>query len=157
MNLMPNDMINQRLDRHIGTDDHQNGGENQSEPIHRFNAARIPALEDDQMHPRGEDERRDVVGEVSDNAENVAELWHKPRHQRDQNNLHDTENNISGIRDEVLSLGAWSPMSFHHLVHRLHPQRESTDDRDDHHDVHGHRHPRAVRQRLQNITLYAVS
>ena len=156
MNLMASDVVNQRLDRHNSADNHQNGREDEGEPIQRFHAARVLLLEDDEVHPGGEDEGRDVVGEVTHHAENVAELRHEPRDERDQDDLHDAEDNVRWVGDEVLALGARAPVALHHLVDRLHPQREAADDRDHHHDVHRNSHPRAVRQRLQDVALHAV-
>lgn len=150
-------MINQRLNRNERADHHQHGREDQGKPVERLDAALVLLLEDHEVHPRGEDEGGDVVREVAHHAEDVAELRDEPGHQRDQHNLHNTEDDVRRVGDEVLALRRGAPVALDHLVHGLHPERETTDDGDHHQNVDRHRDPGEVGQRLQNIALHTMS
>ena len=108
------------------------------------------------MHYSREYKRSDNITEVSDDAENILKEGHEISDQRDENDLHNSENDINGVADEVLSLRAGPPVALDHLVHRLHPERESADHRDDHEQIYRDREPRAVGKGLQDVALHAV-
>ena len=109
------------------------------------------------MHPGGEDEGGDVIGEISNHGENITEMRHEISNHGNHHNLEDSPENIDGVGDEYLSLGDLSPVSLDHFVDRLHPERESADDGDDHEKVDGIGNPGTVRQRLDNVIHHTVS
>ena len=149
-------LFNQTLHRQSRTHHHNERGEDERGPVHQLNSPRVHPSKHPQMHHCGEHKRSNHIAEVSDDAQNVLKEGHEIRHQRDAHDLHDSEHDIHRVRDEVLTLRARAPVSLDHLVHRLHPQRESADHRDHHQQIHRDREPRAVRERLQDVALHAV-
>ena len=149
-------LLNQTLHGEEGANHHDKGGEDQRGPVHELDFPRVGLLKHPEMHHRGEHERRDDIAEVSDDAENVLEERNEIGDEGDEHDLHDAEDDVHGVGDEVLSLGAGAPVSLDHLVDGLHPERESADDGDDHQQVDRDGEPRAVGERLQDVALHAV-
>ena len=109
------------------------------------------------MHPSGEDEGGNIIREVSNYREDITKVRDEIGNYRDHYDLEDSPEDVDGIRDEHLSLGDLSPVAFDHFIDRLHPERESANDGDDHEKVYGVGNPGAIRERLDNVIHHAVS
>ena len=109
------------------------------------------------MHPSGEDEGGDVICEVSDHRQDITKVRDEVSHDGNNHNLEDSPENVDGAGDEHLTLGNLTPVSLNHFVDGLHPERESTNDGDDHEQINGVSNPSAIRKRLNNIIHNLVS
>lgn len=155
--LVVRHVLNQSLEGHGRADNHQDEREEEDEPIEELNSAASLLAEERKMHPSGEDEGGDVIREVSDHRQDIAKVRYEVSHDGDDHNLEDSPENVDRAGDEHLTLGDLTPVSLDHFVDGLHPERESTNDGDDHEQIDGISNPSAIRKRLDDIIHNLVS
>ena len=147
-------LLEELLQRERSANDHDDDRHDQRRHVQAHDGGAGSVAEEHDVHDGGEDEGREHIREVADQRQDIREGRDQTRHQTHQHNLHRAEDQVFPRGDEDLAMLHIIPLD--RLVDGLHPQREAADDRDHHHDVHRNSHPRAVRQRLQDVALHAV-